>query len=140
MRSGEDLAAHYASADMFLFPSKTETFGNVTTEALASGLGVVAYDYAAAADIIKNNTNGITVKLDNEAAFITEAIELASNQKKRSEIRKQSFESVKELDWNSIHKEFEDMLRGVIASTKVSRRTFPSRHLYMTNLIFRERH
>lgn len=125
MRSGEDLAAHYASADMFLFPSKTETFGNVTTEALASGLGVVAYDYAAAADIIKNNKNGITVKLDNEAAFITEAIELASNQKKLSEIRKQSFESVKELDWNSIHKEFEDMLRGVIASTKVFKKDFP---------------
>jgi glycosyltransferase involved in cell wall biosynthesis len=43
MRHGEDLAAHYASADLFLFPSLTETFGNVTAEALASGLPVVAY-------------------------------------------------------------------------------------------------
>ena len=48
MRTGEDLAAHYASADMFVFPSLSETFGNVTMEALASGLAVVAYDYAAA--------------------------------------------------------------------------------------------
>jgi hypothetical protein len=38
LRRGEDLAAHYASADLFLFPSLTETFGNVTLEAMASGL------------------------------------------------------------------------------------------------------
>ncbi len=44
MRVGDDLAAHYASADVFLFPSVTETFGNVTMEALASGLAVIAYD------------------------------------------------------------------------------------------------
>ena len=49
VRRGDDLAAHYASADLFLFPSLTETFGNVTPEAMASGLAVVAFDYAAAA-------------------------------------------------------------------------------------------
>ena len=37
MRTGEDLAAHYASGDIFLFPSMTETYGNVTVEAMASG-------------------------------------------------------------------------------------------------------
>ncbi|MCE9569557.1 MAG: glycosyltransferase family 1 protein, partial [Rhodocyclales bacterium] len=46
MRHGEDLATHYASADLFLFPSMTETYGNVTLEALASGLPVVAYRMA----------------------------------------------------------------------------------------------
>jgi len=40
---GEQLARHYASADVFLFPSETETFGNVTLEAMASGLVGVAY-------------------------------------------------------------------------------------------------
>ncbi|MFH7617418.1 glycosyltransferase, partial [Pseudomonas syringae group genomosp. 7] len=44
---GEVLAMHYASAEMFLYPSLTETFGNVVLEALATGLGVVAYDEAA---------------------------------------------------------------------------------------------
>ncbi|MBW8758784.1 MAG: glycosyltransferase family 1 protein [Burkholderiales bacterium] len=53
-RLGEDLAAHYASADLFLFPSITETFGNVTTEAMASGLAVVAFDYAAAQRVIRD--------------------------------------------------------------------------------------
>ena len=47
-KRGEELAAWYASADIFIFPSVTETFGNVTLEAMASGLAVVAYDYAAA--------------------------------------------------------------------------------------------
>jgi glycosyltransferase involved in cell wall biosynthesis len=41
----ESLAKHYASANIFLFPSDTETFGNVTVEAMASGLAVIAYDY-----------------------------------------------------------------------------------------------
>ena len=117
MRSGEDLAAHYASADLFLFPSKTETFGNVTTEALASGLCVVAYDYAAAADIIKNNLNGVTVKLDNESAFIAEATELAMNPKKLAEVRANAFESIANLDWDKIHESFETILRDVITST-----------------------
>ena len=46
--TGEPLAAAYASADIFVFPSLTETFGNVVTEAMASGLAVCAFDTAAA--------------------------------------------------------------------------------------------
>ena len=47
-RRGEELGAYYASADVFVFPSMTETFGNVTLEAMASGLAVLAYDHASA--------------------------------------------------------------------------------------------
>ena len=50
----ENLAKHYASADLFLFASQTETFGNVVTEALSSGLPVIAYDYAAASEYIND--------------------------------------------------------------------------------------
>jgi UDP-2,3-diacylglucosamine pyrophosphatase LpxH len=59
MRHGEDLAAHYASADLFLFPSLTETYGNVTLEAMASGLPVVAFRMAAAAELIRHGHNGM---------------------------------------------------------------------------------
>ena len=72
-RSGDDLAAHYASADLFLFPSLTETFGNVTTEAMASGLPVVAFDYAAAAQLIRDDDNGCLVPFGDDAAFIERA-------------------------------------------------------------------
>lgn len=58
VQSGDALAAHYASGDVFAFPSLTETFGNVTTEALASGLAVSAFDCAAAGQIIRSGENG----------------------------------------------------------------------------------
>ena len=61
MRQGEDLAQHYASGDLFLFPSRSETFGNVVTEAMASGLAVVAYNEAAAGDHIRHGVNGLLV-------------------------------------------------------------------------------
>lgn len=51
MQKGEDLARYYASSDIFLFPSVTETFGNVVAEALSSGLAVVSYDYAAGREL-----------------------------------------------------------------------------------------
>jgi glycosyltransferase involved in cell wall biosynthesis len=61
VHTGEQLARHYASADVFLFPSETETFGNVTLEAMASGLVVVAYNYAAAHMHITHGETGVLV-------------------------------------------------------------------------------
>ena len=69
-QTGEHLARHYASADMFLFPSETETFGNVTLEAMASGLVVVAYNYAAAKLHIKHHETGVLVPYGDSKAFV----------------------------------------------------------------------
>jgi glycosyltransferase involved in cell wall biosynthesis len=57
-RFGEDLARHYASADCFVFPSRTETFGNVILEALASGLPVAAIPSPGPSDLIQDGVNG----------------------------------------------------------------------------------
>jgi glycosyltransferase involved in cell wall biosynthesis len=57
-RYGEDLAAHFASADCFVFPSKTETFGNVILEALASGLPVASVPAPGPVDLIVEGVNG----------------------------------------------------------------------------------
>ena len=78
LRSGVDLATHYASADVFLFPSVTETFGNVTPEAMASGLVVLAYDYAAAAHLIRSGHNGLLAPFDDTQAFVRMAVQVAS--------------------------------------------------------------
>ena len=77
MRRGEDLATHYASADLFLFPSLTETFGNVVLEALASGLAVAAFDYAAARAHVEPGRGGLLAPFDDAGAFVAAATALA---------------------------------------------------------------
>src|SRR5690606_10005883 len=63
---GEALARMFASADLFLFPSRSETFGNVTLESMASGVPVVAYDYGAAREHLRDGTHGAAVPCDDE--------------------------------------------------------------------------
>jgi glycosyltransferase involved in cell wall biosynthesis len=56
---GVDLAEHYASADAFVFPSLTDTFGNVLLEALACGVPVAAYNVTGPKDVVENGTVGV---------------------------------------------------------------------------------
>ncbi len=105
MRSGADLASHYASGDLFLFPSLTETFGNVTQEALASGLPVVAYDYAAAAELIVPGRNGLLAPAGDVVAFVAAAREAAEPNTLRV-LRNHARMSVVGNDWEHIHDAF----------------------------------
>jgi len=68
-RYGEDLAAHFASADCFVFPSRTDTFGNVLLEALAAGVPVASLPGPGAEDLITDGVNG-AVDADLEAACL----------------------------------------------------------------------
>jgi len=58
-KAGEDLAAHYAAADVFVFPSRTDTFGLVLLEALASGVPVAAYPVAGPKDVLGDAPVGV---------------------------------------------------------------------------------
>ncbi len=78
VRRGADLARHYASADLFLFPSLTETFGNVTLEALASGVPVIAFDYGAAREHIHDAHAGARVPIGDADAFVAAAVAFAA--------------------------------------------------------------
>jgi glycosyltransferase involved in cell wall biosynthesis len=114
MRHGEDLATHYASADLFLFPSLTETFGNVVPEALASGLGVVAFACAAAADLIEDHVSGRTVTPGDADAFIAAATELAVKPHLLAAIRALASPSVAHLDWDRINDRFAAALAELV--------------------------
>lgn len=109
-RLGEDLAAHYASADLFLFPSVTETFGNVTTEAMASGLAVVAFDYAAAQRLIEDGVNGALVPFDDNAAFVARSARMAADLAHCRTLGTRARASVMSLDWDGIAAEVEGAL------------------------------
>jgi glycosyltransferase involved in cell wall biosynthesis len=109
MRKGEDLAMHYASADIFLFPSLTETFGNVTLEAMASGLAVVAFDYAAAHQHLRHNKSGLSVAVGDVAAFVEAARDLAGNLVRTREIGWEARRAIEPFDWERIC----DQLEGI---------------------------
>ena len=114
VRKHEELAAHYASGDLFLFPSLTETFGNVVPEALASGLAVLSYAKAAAAELITHEQNGVLVAPGEELAFIDAAVDLATNFDKQQRIRHVAANSVAHLGWDAIHNSFVDTLSKVL--------------------------
>lgn len=111
-RRGEDLAAHYASADIFLFPSLTETYGNVVPEAMASGLAVVSYHDAAAAELIANGVHGLTVAAHDEAAFVQAACRMADDAGLRQAVRNAARTRVEPITWEAVIGEFEEVLRA----------------------------
>jgi glycosyltransferase involved in cell wall biosynthesis len=113
-KRGKDLAEHYASADLFVFPSLTETFGNVTLEAMASGLCVVAYDHAAAGQLIINSQNGLLLTPNDEAGFIAAAQEIARDGTHRAEIRSHARETALKNSWSIILSRTEEIFRSLV--------------------------
>lgn len=109
-RSGTDLAAHYASLDLFLFPSLTETFGNVTVEALASGLPVLAFDRAAAGQLIRSGENGLLAPAGDTAAFVAQAAALARDAALRARLVPPALATAHSLGWDAVVARFEGHL------------------------------
>jgi glycosyltransferase involved in cell wall biosynthesis len=100
--SGEALAQHYASADLFLFPSLTETYGNVTPEALASGLALLAFDYAAAAELVRHGDNGLLAPFGDTEAFVRRAADMAASPALAQHLRERARSTTLAQDWSQI--------------------------------------
>ncbi|WP_430447932.1 MAG: glycosyltransferase family 4 protein [Pseudomonas piscis] len=109
---GEALAAHYACGDVFLFPSLTETFGNVVLEALASGLAVVAYDQAAAAQHIRHGYNGVLAMPGDENAFCDAASWLLEETETLRRVRLNARQHASRQGWATVIEQFEEQLRS----------------------------
>ena len=114
MQTGEQLACMYASADVFLFPSLSETFGNVTLEALASGLAVVAFDYAAAKELIRHGVDGLLAPCDDPGQFVAAAVSLASSPERLARMRLAALDAAEGLSWEQVCTDLEQVLRELI--------------------------
>jgi len=119
VQRGEALAAHYASADLFVFPSCSETFGNVTLEAMASGLCVVAFAAAAAGELLRDRRNGLLAALGDDAAFVRAAVAAAMGAVDVDALRQQARLRAQASDWEPVLQRFEQRLRAVAASVAV---------------------
>jgi UDP-2,3-diacylglucosamine pyrophosphatase LpxH/glycosyltransferase involved in cell wall biosynthesis len=109
MQRDEDLARHYASADVLLFPSETETFGNVVLEGMASGLAVIAYDYAAAAHHMQHEENGLKAPKGDDKAWLALALS-CTNQPSLTALRNAARQTAIPLSWDHIVGRFEAIL------------------------------
>jgi glycosyltransferase involved in cell wall biosynthesis len=113
--TGINLARLYASGDIYLHASVTETFGNVITEALGSGLAVGAFDYAAAHEFIQPGQNGLLAPVGDEAAFLTHAVRLVREPALRARLSAAAPAAVSSRSWDAIIDRFETDLLEAIA-------------------------
>lgn len=105
-KTGELLAKYYASGDLFIFPSLTETFGNVIPEAMASSLIPIAFNYAAPKALIEDKANGYLADYNDSDSFM-KTLEFALSQKNEWEkMRKHARQTAEKLNWINIVENF----------------------------------
>jgi glycosyltransferase involved in cell wall biosynthesis len=114
MCSHEQLSTLYASADLLLFPSLTETFGNVTLEALASANPVLAFDCAAASDFVTDCKNGWLIDSAEPHTYIQRALEITNGPATLHQVREFTRASVAHLGWDAIAGQVESIFQRTI--------------------------
>lgn len=109
LKTGEELAALYASADIFAFPSVTETFGQVVLEAMASGLPVLGFDSPGVRDLIEQAVSGFLAdpKVDyldtvNPLSFIYNLEALIKDAAWRKKLGDRAFAIAQQRSWDAI--------------------------------------
>jgi len=111
LQTGVELATHYASGDLLVFPSLSETFGNVTLEALASGVPVVAFTQGAALEYVRNGSSGITVAPDDAAGFVEACVALGVSREDRAAIAARARAEVAGLHPQQVAVDFENLVK-----------------------------
>ena len=106
---GENLARWYASADVFAFPSTSETFGNVVLEALASGLPVVGFDSPGVNERVAHDHNGLLVPMESD--FAQALSQVCDDDGLRRRLTGAARRSAESQDWEPIFDRLEKQYR-----------------------------
>ena len=96
---GVDLASAYASADVFLFPSTTDTYGNVVVEAHAAGIPTVVSDTGGPKELVQNGVNGFITRSLDVNDFTRAVRELVGDGSLRQKLGQQARQGVQNRDW-----------------------------------------
>lgn len=111
---GTELAVAYASSDVFVFPSDTETFGNVTLEAMASGLPTVCADAVGSRDLVDEGTTGALCPPGNVRAFADALAPLLTNAKQRRTMGRAAHERAQAYTWSALLKRMDGYYNDVL--------------------------
>lgn len=110
----KELARSYASSDVFLFPSATETFGNVTLEAMASGAVPVVANSGGSKALVKNKFNGLICEPYSANDFYLKTLELLSSPEELKAIRENGLTFSKDYSWDEVFKKVFAIYKNLI--------------------------
>ena len=109
---GKELSQAYASADLFVFPSTTDTYGNVVVEALASGLPVVVSDQGGPGELLRNSNDGQIVKTGDPSAWSKVILDYLKHDEPASAREARRIRCIAGRSWRDAFQEFWD--RGLL--------------------------
>jgi glycosyltransferase involved in cell wall biosynthesis len=111
---GTTLGEAYASADAFVFPSRTETLGLVLLEAMAAGCPVVAAASGGIPDIVQDGINGYLFDPKDQTGAVTATQRLLSNPQERETFRHNARAEAERWSWSAATQQLQQYYRGVL--------------------------
>lgn len=117
---GKELATAYASADAFIFPSRTETLGLVLLEAMAAGTPVVAARSGGIPDIVTDGINGYLFDPDDEEGAMTATQRLLANPQERETLRQNARLEAERWGWASATQQLRSYYQGILSRYSLS--------------------
>ncbi|NET57447.1 MAG: glycosyltransferase family 1 protein [Symploca sp. SIO2E6] len=118
--TGKPLGSAFASADAFIFPSRTETLGLVLLEAMAAGCPVVAARSGGIPDIVTDGVNGYLFEPADDQGAIVATQRLLEQQEERDSLRQKAREEAERWGWSAATRQLQSYYKAVVASQSMS--------------------